>query len=148
MPMSYKKYILAADSTQATVYAQQGHNKPLIEIKSFECPDCKLNNFELDSDRPGRATQQQSKRAKNLNTKMSRRERAIQIFAKELCGFLDQSRKENKYDELVLAASPNFLGILHKNLNEETSKKIKQNINKNLLKKSSELILRALNPPL
>jgi len=136
-------YILVADSSQAIIYAKIDHENTLTEIRHFECLNCKLHNIDLVSDKPGRVTQQSGKRAKGLSTHQSPKDREVEIFAKSLCDFLNKARKENKFDELILAAPPKFLGVLHKKLNTETSKMIRQNINKNLLKKSGEIIMES-----
>jgi protein required for attachment to host cells len=138
-------YILSANSNKATLYSKKNNENSLTEIKYFECPECKLHNTDLVSDRPGRVAQQSSKRTKGLSSSQTPKERLIEMFAKSLSEYLDKARKENQFENLIIASSPKFLGILHSKLSEETTKTIIQNINKDLSEKKGLSILQALS---
>ena len=143
-PMIKTTYILSANSTKATLYSKKSNEKSLMEIKQFECPEGKLHNSDLVSDKSGRVAQQSAHRTKGLSSTQSPKERVIEMFAKTLCEYLDKARKENQFDDLIIASSPKFLGLLHSKLSEETTKVISKNINKDLSQKKSLETLQAL----
>ena len=137
-------YILSANSNKATLYSKKNNESSLKEIMYFECPEAKLHNTDLVSDKPGQANQQYIKRVKGLSSTQTQKERCIEMFAKSLSEYLDRARKEHEYDKLIIASSPKFLGILHSKLNLQTTKTITQNINKDLSQKKNYSALEAL----
>ena len=138
-------FILSANSNEAVLYSKKNNERMLTEVEHFECPECKLHDSELVSDKPGRVAQQSGKRTKGLSTTLSPKERVIEMFAKSLCEYLDKARKENQFDDLIVASSPKFLGVLNSKLSEETTKKITQSINKDLSQKKGPSLLKAIN---
>jgi protein required for attachment to host cells len=53
-------------------------------------------------------------------------------FADELGKFLEKARVEHRFDDLALAAPPQFLGLLKKSLSAQSSKLLKATIDKDL----------------
>jgi protein required for attachment to host cells len=138
-------YFLVADSNHATLYSKKNNEKKLKGIKVFECTDCKMQNRHLVSDTPGRSSQQTKRRTISHSPFLSPREKAIEIFAKELTDFLDEARKKNLYDELIIASSPSFMGVLQNKLDKNTSRTVKKSIGKNLTKDNESEILKRLS---
>ena len=61
-------------------------------------------------------------------------------FAGELVQTLDKARQDGKFDDLVLVASPHFLGVLRQKLNGPLEKSVVQSISKNLVNESESVI--------
>lgn len=137
-------YILSANSNKATLYAKNNKESNLKEIKYFECPEAKFHNTDLVSEKNGRVIQQSCKRSKGLSSTQTQKERCIEMFAKSLSEYIDKARKDNEYDELIIASSPKFLGILHSKLNQQITKTITRVVNKDLSQKKNYSTLEAL----
>lgn len=132
--MMKNTFIINANTNKAIVYSKHGHNGPLIEVKQFECPECRLRDSELVSDSPGRVSNQSSFRTKGLaSNSQSPKEHVIEVFAKEVGDYLDAARKQNLFDELVLVAPPKFLGLLCQKVDKNTEKLIIKTVHKDLV---------------
>jgi len=59
-------------------------------------------------------------------------------FAKRLADYLDETRKANNLNKLIIIAAPAFLGELRNHLSSETSEKIVFELDKNLAHHSEE----------
>lgn len=57
---------------------------------------------------------------------------SAKVFARELGRYLDKARVEHQYDQLVLVASPKFLGALRKELGKEAGKLVAEELAKDL----------------
>jgi len=62
------------------------------------------------------------------------KEKEAQDFAKNLGEILENGRLKNQYNQLVLCASPHFLGLLRQQLTSPTSSRVVAEIDKNLIK--------------
>lgn len=142
--MKNTTYILTANSSEAHIYSLNQDKAIIDELVCFRCPESKLHNVDLVSDKPGRVAQQSGRRTKGLSVSETPKARAIKMFAKSLSAFLDDARKRNQFNDLILAASPKFLGILHKEMDGKTSKIVSRNINKDLSHLSGKSVLRLL----
>ena len=67
------------------------------------------------------------------------------VFAKRVADYLDDARKSNKLNKLILVAAPAFLGKLRTHLSSETSEKIVFELDKNIAHDSVEDIRKHLS---
>ena len=68
-------------------------------------------------------------------------EHNVKMFAKRVCAYLEQARQQHRYDELILAAPPKFLGALR----QELGKAVNETLADELPKDLSGLDARALS---
>lgn len=132
-------WVLIGNSNEALIYNWDNSDKLKI-INHFNHLELRLERKEDDSENEGRELEQFLQREHPLSP-----HQAVEKFAKELAGFLEQARLSNKFDNLVLSASPKFLGKLKKNISRKTTRKIIKNIDKDLRRFSKEKILREIS---
>jgi len=68
-------------------------------------------------------------------------------FAKQLDGYLDGARKQNKFDRLIITASPGFLGLIRSNLNSQLTQYVTDYVNKDLVSAKENRIRTLLEKP-
>jgi protein required for attachment to host cells len=138
-------WIVVAESSRARIFALHGLTTPLQELEDMVNPAARTAEHELVSDRPGR-TMDSTGRRHAKQSPVSPREQVALGFARQLAEHLEQGRTHGKFDCLILAAAPEFLGLLRKNLTEATRQKIRKEIHKNLVREDEKAIREYLQP--
>ena len=91
-----------------------------------------MKNQELISDRPGRSFSSAGPRRHGHSPPIDPNEQVAIDFSKEVARFLDEARKKNDYDSLILIAGPQFLGRLRQDMSQATCKCVLKSLDKNL----------------
>lgn len=119
-------WIIAADASRAKVL-QVTDREQLVEVEDLVNPDGRSQNRELDADArgrfPGGNTGQPGVEAV---------EHRNELFAKRVADYLEKARTEHRFDRLVLAAAPKYLGQLRKELHKEVEKLVAEELPKDL----------------
>lgn len=125
-------WVLVAESSRAKIYEAYSSQGELREVDDLVHSESRLHEHNVTSDLPGRtAGQNASQHA--LEEPTSYKEHEAELFAKTIDGKLNAARVSGKFDKLIIAAAPHFLGLLRKNMNANTAKLISAEINKNLV---------------
>lgn len=122
-----KTWILVAHRSGARLFENRGPGKGMELRQNFDNPAGKLKNHALDSDKTDARN--------NRHGYGHDQEPTLHIaeqFAKQLCAHLDQARKQQRYDKLVLVAEPRFLGLLRATLPPTTAALVTATLNKDL----------------
>lgn len=129
--MKKESWLIIANSSLARIYKiEKDHH--LEEVKVLEHPESRLRNSDLVSDRPGRDFESNGVRRHALEQKTSPKKNEFNIFARELCDYLEESHQQGIFDTLYLAASPALLGILRQTINPNTANLIKGEVDKDM----------------
>ncbi len=128
-----RTWILVADSSRARILMADNPLGPLTELEQLEHPAARSADQDLVSDRPGRTFDSfgQGRHAMEPNENPKHHEAVV--FARQLGERLEQARLAGAFDKLVVVAAPAFLGLLRKQLSDETGKLISEEIDKNLV---------------
>jgi protein required for attachment to host cells len=80
----------------------------------------KIQEMELDSDRPGRAFSSApgGQVRHSLDRRNNRHEASARRFASQIGNVLEAAYREERFNELVLVAEPHFLGLLRAALSD------------------------------
>lgn len=135
-------WVLVAESSRAKLYSATDRFAPLVEIHDLVHPASRLHEGDLVSDTPGSDGGSVGQGRHVLDAETTARAHESLGFAKELAEHLNLGRTEGAFNRLVLIAPPAFLGVLRDSLNKEVKDLISQEVNKNLVQQSSE-VLRA-----
>ena len=119
-------WIIAADASRARVLQVAGPQR-LVEVDNLLNPDGRLEDREINTDARGRFSG-----GHTGEDDVGAAEHRTELFAKRLGDYLDKSRTEHRYDELVLVAPPKFLGTLRKELDKEVAKLVTDELPKDL----------------
>jgi len=141
-------WILTGESSRATIYTMATRTADLEEVQCFSNTVARQHERDLTSDLPGKGFDGKGGKQHGLTSKGSIKDNEILNFAKTLCNTLEDGRLQGQYKELVLCASPHFLGLLRQNLTVPTSRCIVAEIDKNMAKASSEEIRRQVHDKL
>ena len=112
--------IVVADESEARFYDIGGPRVPLQLAGRVENPTARLHDRDLKSDRPGRVFDRASTAGRRRGavahhaTGGERRphKQETQRFARQIVRSLEEARRKDQFDRLVLMAGPPFLGTL------------------------------------
>ncbi|MHB1286765.1 MAG: host attachment protein [Leptospirales bacterium] len=128
-------WILVSGKSSAMIYQTKGPGGSLDLLKSLSHPKSRMRNSELTTDGQGRNKNPAgSGSGPKLEGATSPQDAEATLFTKEVARELSGGRKQQKYDRLVLVASPEFLGKLRETLDSNVLEMVVGEINKDYLK--------------
>lgn len=137
--------IVVADSARARIFTADSAHSPLNEIETMAHPEGRMHEQGMVSDMPGKDSGKGGGGDHAFQEKIEPKEQEMIEFAKRVADYLDDTRKANKLNKLLLVAAPAFLGELRTHLSNETSEKIVFELDKNLAQHSIEDIRQHLS---
>ena len=138
-------WVVVAESSRARIFALRGLTTPLEEREDLVNPAGRAPEHDLVSDRPGR-TWDKTGRRHARQPPVSPGEQVALDFARHVAGHLEHGRTHGEFETLIVVAAPEFLGLLRKSLTEETRRRIKKEIHKNLVREDEKAIREYLQP--
>ncbi|MBM2830763.1 MAG: host cell attachment-required protein, partial [Gammaproteobacteria bacterium] len=111
-------FVIVADAGRARIFKTETNLGNLTESEDFIHSESRLTNRELGADVPGRSPNQQG----SLEPRTFPKEHEEQTFAKQLGKHLKEIHNKRHFDELILVASPKFLGMLRNELHAPLDK--------------------------
>jgi len=130
--------IVVADSARARIFTADSAHSPLNEIETMAHPEGRMHEQNMVSDMPGKESGKGGGGGHAYQEKIEPKEQEMIAFAKRIADYLDDARKANKLNKLILVAAPAFLGELRTHLSNETSEKIVFELDKNIAHHSVE----------
>jgi len=137
--------IVVADSARARIFTADSAHSPLNEIETMAHPEGRMHEQDMVSDMPGKESGKGGGGDHAFQEKIEPKEQEMIEFAKRVADYLDDTRKANKLNKLILVAAPAFLGELRTHLSNETSEKIVFELDKNIAQHSVEDIRKHLS---
>jgi protein required for attachment to host cells len=129
--------IVTANAGRARFFSQARPNARLDEISDMVNPAARLRTTETETDALGQHSASKSRHSVGAPTQpsgyepnQSPAEHQTEIFARSVADYLLEAHREGRYNQLILAASPEFLGVLRKQLDAKVLAAIKLEINK------------------
>ena len=137
--------ILVADSSRARLFVAEKANAGLHEIETFSHPEGRLHEQNMSSDLPGRHAGNTGSGSHIYQEETKPKEQEMIDFAKRLTSYLDDLVSKHKVNNLSIIAAPSFLGVLRKNLSDQTDKLVSFELDKNLVTHSVDDIQKHLS---
>jgi protein required for attachment to host cells len=125
-------WILTANRSSASLFESDWPGKSMRRIQDIPHPQGRIQNSDVDTDKPGRSFTSFGKSRHAMSTEQEPTEHIAQQFALDLAELLNKGRAAHAYDKLVLMAEPKFLGILRAALDANTAALVIQTVNKEL----------------
>lgn len=126
-------WIVVANSRRARIFlAKNSLGKTLVEVKTLVHPELGLHEREWVTDAPGRAFDSMGEGRHALEPSMPLKDQEMHAFSRQVAEELKKAHEQNRYDKLVIVASPEFLGFLRKHLDPQLMSSISMEINKDL----------------
>lgn len=126
-------YVVVADSSRAILFKYDKTQSSLTPLQTFEHQQGRLQDHELDSDHAGRQSNSAIGGSHGYGGDKSSHKHAVESFAAQIAGHLEQERNAGSYQQLVLVAPPQFLGHLRKQLSDACGRLVNLELNKNLV---------------
>lgn len=130
-------FIVTANAGRARFFSQARPNARLEEINDMVNTVARLRNSDTDTDGVGQRAASKSRHSVGAPTQpsgyeppQSTTEHYTEIFARNVAEYLLRAQQEGRFERLVLAASPEFLGLLRKQLDPKVLSAITLEINK------------------
>lgn len=135
-----KIWVVVADSSKARILENTGPNRSLVEVSgaSFAAP--RSHGRDLYSDRSGRAFDSRGAGRHAMVHPTSPEEQGRISFIKTLATWIERPRHARAFDSLILVAPPKALGLLRKELSQQTRARIVCECDKDLTNASNEKI--------
>ena len=134
-----KTWVVVADRSRARIFSVDSPRGPLHELESLVHPEARAHERDLTSDRPGRASDQHV-----LNAAHTARDQQAAEFAREIVERLEGGRVKGGFEQLVLVAAPDLLGMVRKAMNGKLSKLVSRTVDKNLTQHDPREIRKSL----
>lgn len=125
-------YVVVANSSHAKIFKMTKF--PKIEaIETFDHPESRMHNVDLVSDAPGRAFGSMGDGVRHAySNEVDPKQEEILKFARSLAIKVHDLFKMGQFNRLYLIASPSFLGLLRKHLDQHIQKTIVAEIPKDM----------------
>ncbi len=126
-------WVLVADSSRARLLILE-RDRSLKEAEVLVCPEDRLREQDLTSDRAGRSFDTKGAGSHGMEPSTTQHEQVAIDFAKQLAERLEGLRVSDQMEKLVLIAAPAFLGHLRSSLSGATQNLVALSIDKDLTK--------------
>ena len=110
--MKKKLWIVTANSGSVQIFEVKGNGKSIKKVKTLAYAEGRAHPGDINTDKQGRGHA-------GKGTATHSRERAVdphrhqeKVWAKEIAGILAKEQENSAFDELAIAAPPEFLGEL------------------------------------
>jgi protein required for attachment to host cells len=121
-------WVLVANSSRALIYMSDKKLAKLEVVRTLSHPESRLKNGEINSDAQGQTLHAPSRTSASYSAEHDPHEHEVEVFAKEVARVLHLGRTDGSFDELILVASPKFLGFLRSHLDADTARKVSESI--------------------
>lgn len=137
-------WVISANTVACRIYHYDKHPPKLLLIKEIDHPENRLKKEEfLTSDKPGHYKSSSSTRG-SYSQKTDPKEVEIDNFARQIAHELDQGRKKNAYNKLIIVTAPRMEGLIFQHIDKHVKNMVSNNLQKDLQNFSDHEILNYL----
>ena len=122
-------WVVLATEVVCRIYDYEPKTHELNMVAAQLHPQSRLKSSDLGSDEPGRYKSQGAPKSA-FQPKETPKENEIEIFAREIAHSVDEGRRQNLYDKLVVVSAPKMQGRINGFLNPHVKELIIKEINK------------------
>jgi protein required for attachment to host cells len=125
--------IVVADQAEAIFYDSTSLRTSPKEVARISDPAAHLHNRDFSSDRPGRSYESVGGARHALERENDPRQREAVRFARRIARRLDDARRKEEFEELIVVAGPSFLGLMREELSKPTRARVVHEVHKDLV---------------
>jgi len=140
-----KYRILVADQAEAVFYDVAKLTGAPKEVGRISDPLARLHDRDLATDRPGRSHESMGATRHSVQREETPRRTEALRFARRIARRLDDARRRDEFDQLVVVAGPPFLGLVRQQLSGPMRKRVAVEIRKDLVHSAPEVLARQLS---
>jgi protein required for attachment to host cells len=137
------EWIVVASRDEARIFGRRGIG-PLELVCDMGNIAGRLRPRDLESDKPGRSTDNRMHARHALSTEESKKERILRDFYREVVDRLERGLYDHQYDSLTIIAESRLLGIVRGLLPEKVKRAITREISKDLSYEEESQIMKRL----
>lgn len=126
-----QEWIVVASRAEVRIFARKGI-RSLELISEVGNPAGMLRTKDLESDSPGRATDNRMHARHAYSTEESSRDRSLRTFYREIIEIIQRGAFEHRFESLTIIAEPRLLGILRALLPANVKALVHHEISKDL----------------
>lgn len=157
-------WIIAANSGRARIFADADSAQPLLEVEDMINPAAQQRILDNVTDRMGPTSAagsghnigggqgggyahnaQAGAPNKQYQPAVTPDEHEAHKFVKDISNYLLQAHQQGRYQQLVVSASPEFLGLLRSDLDPQVKSLIKRELNKDYTHSNAQQLREQLN---
>jgi protein required for attachment to host cells len=139
-----EEWILVASREEARIYARSGTGA-LRLVCDMGNPEGRLRTRDLESDAPGRSTDNRMRARHAYSTQESAKDHSLRTFYREVFDRIERGSFDQEFDTLTLIAEPRLLGILREVMPRGVSETVGREIKKDLAYEDERMILDRLS---
>ncbi|MCJ7450991.1 MAG: host attachment protein [Steroidobacteraceae bacterium] len=139
-----KYRILVADQAEAIFYDAATLTGAPSEVGRISDPLARLHDRDLATDRPGRSYESVGGARHAVQREETPRRTEAVRFARRIARRLDDARRKDEFDRLVVVAGPPFLGLVRQQLSGPTRALVAREIPKDLVHSAPEVLAQRL----
>ena len=98
----------------------------LVELETIEHPEARLKSQSLGADRPGRSFESAGMKRHSMSREVDPKKQEAITFAKKVAERLESARCQGEFEQLILVAAPEFIGLLRANLSSDLRRMIEE----------------------
>jgi protein required for attachment to host cells len=125
--------ILVADQAAAVFYDVEALDQAPTEVGRIDNPSGRLHDRELSSERPGRSYESVGGARHAIERENGPHRREAALFARRIARRLDEARRRDEFENLVVVAGPPFLALMRQELPRLTRARVAHEIHKDLV---------------
>ena len=129
-------WVVVADSSKARILAAENKTAELADISGFIHPASRMRIQDLVADGSGSGSDSGGYGRHSMGHENDPHQQEAEIFAREICGEIEQGCRDKNLHRIYLIAPPRFLGLLRGYLNKQCAERIEEEIDKNLVEHS------------
>ena len=133
----HTNWIVTANAGRARIFCQSKPSAPYEEVEDMVNEASRLRTVDTESDQLGQRAASKSINGTGAPTQGSGyepnqlpAEHQAELFARSVNDYLLRAHQDQRFDQLTLAASPEFLGLLRRFVEPGVESAIAQEINK------------------
>lgn len=112
-----KHWILVANGSMARFFSRASVGDPLVALETFDFPEGRLKSSELERERPGHGSSDNSSTVVHFEPHTSTRQKLLHQFARELAKRLEEGAVDGEYETFWLIAPGPLLSEIKDCLN-------------------------------
>lgn len=141
-------WVLVAERSRARLFELDSPTSPLRELKDWVNTRARLPKRTYETtEAPGRSFDSWGVQRHAMEPRTDPKQKEASQFAAELTQFLRDEHSRNRFDQLILVASPTMLGFLHKAMDDTVNTVVIAEVEKSLVKRSLQTIRAHLPSP-
>ena len=129
--MINKRWVVVADSSRARIFhAPKGAQ--IEELSTLTHPESRLPEQDMGRDRPGLSLDGGGQGRHGLESSADPKKQEAAIFSRIVADTLDKAKARQEFDELIIFAAPEFLGMLRNQVSKGVASVIILEVPKNI----------------